>query len=1109
MAINRIVTGQTFGNWLDTTNQIIDDLNSANANKNPGKLVRYNNTGSLTIHDVTANSIILANGTRIDRINTDYTTFEDDNSILTANAVYSAIRAENKTTIKDTPGDAAANSRVTVDPNSLDIELVVDHDLKMLVSNTVTTFKNNVVMEGDLYVQGNTVEFTTETLQIEDNNIVLNQNGNYVTAENAGFDVQATNAHIRLVSTGNRFPVYYANDNNNDVYLDVDVDLNTTWKLFRIGTVDRKRINMNEKDRLKLSFDIIPGTPMTNTVPIAIGTTVGPSREANVLEPSTGLVEYAIGGVTYPTYADYKSAFVNTAIATTATVSFDPDAHGLYYYWAGNIINDSYNEEVLIQTIANGKILIDYPSGIPTEENPTIELDNGDTFKFSIDLTKVGHDDYYFALSTKPFSDSNRTAISNILFDVADVTYEIDGQIYDSVNSKSFSDYTNDFTSNTKNFANVTFNPNGQIGTYYYWMSSNNQVYDMGGEIQVSANNMSMGGEIEVGLPFGIDIPLTVSVSGTTVSLDTAANYNVPMDAGDTLILQIATTGNSPIVISSNGTLATALEYANGVRYELDGVKVADSAAYIAGFAGATNANIVFIPSTSGTYYYHVSSDNNTNAAITVAPARDKRLDAFSFKTDNHFAIFENENEFKFTKRHNSLLEMDGVFADFSGTKSGIVLPSESVDYTPAQNGIIRYNPLLNMFEGFTSGQWRGLGGVVDLNQDTHVEADDTNDTLYFTTNGTLVSELKEDEYYLNTLKTSGADSGDIKIKSNINLAEYSVYSTQVISGVTKTSGIVLDGEGIDLDSVGYLTLPYGTTAERPVNPTNGMVRVNSQGLRVWDATTNTSQIEDAIEMWDGTQWQNLTTVVNEYTVNVTAPSGTNTITVTSLLYAFDKSEIDVYVDGVRILKGDYTLSSVPNGNYFDSTLTFTSIRKKDQIITIVHQPGRKVGITTVDAVTRSELLNGFSSDVFFSGVTTLGSGQISNSKDTGALVVLGGVGISHDLFVGKSITELSAGALKTNIMPIESALEKVNKLNGVEFNWIDRENGDKEYGLIAEEVAKITPNLVSYDNQKPQGVKYSKVVALLIEAIKQQQGEINELKSKVTTKRTRKPKVQ
>ena len=560
MAINRIVTGQTFGNWLDTTNQIIDDLNSANANKNPGKLVRYNNTGSLTIHDVTANSIILANGTRIDRINTDYTTFEDDNSILTANAVYSAIRAENKTTIKDTPGDAAANSRVTVDPNSLDIELVVDHDLKMLVSNTVTTFKNNVVMEGDLYVQGNTVEFTTETLQIEDNNIVLNQNGNYVTAENAGFDVQATNAHIRLVSTGNRFPVYYANDNNNDVYLDVDVDLNTTWKLFRIGTVDRKRINMNEKDRLKLSFDIIPGTPMTNTVPIAIGTTVGPSREANVLEPSTGLVEYAIGGVTYPTYADYKSAFVNTAIATTATVSFDPDAHGLYYYWAGNIINDSYNEEVLIQTIANGKILIDYPSGIPTEENPTIELDNGDTFKFSIDLTKVGHDDYYFALSTKPFSDSNRTAISNILFDVADVTYEIDGQIYDSVNSKSFSDYTNDFTSNTKNFANVTFNPNGQIGTYYYWMSSNNQVYDMGGEIQVSANNMSMGGEIEVGLPFGIDIPLTVSVSGTTVSLDTAANYNVPMDAGDTLILQIATTGNSPIVISSDGTLANALE---------------------------------------------------------------------------------------------------------------------------------------------------------------------------------------------------------------------------------------------------------------------------------------------------------------------------------------------------------------------------------------------------------------------------------------------------------------------------------------------------------------------------------------------------------------------
>ena len=637
-------------------------------------------------------------------------------------------------------------------------------------------------------------------------------------------------------------------------------------------------------------------------------------------------------------------------------------------------------------------------------------------------------------------------------------------------------------------------------------MSSNNQVYDMGGEIQVSANNMSMGGEISVTVPFGIEKPYTATSSGGTVSLDTAANLNVLLDAGDTLKLEIDVSNSDPIVISSSGTV---LEYAQGVRYEINGV-ANTSADFITNFATATTANVYFTPSASGTYHYHTSGSPNTNAAITVAPARDKKLDAFSFKTDNHSAIFENENEFKFTKRHNSLLEMDGNFADFSGTKSGIVLPSESVDYTPAQDGIIRYNPLLNMFEGYTTGQWRGLGGVVDLNQDTHIEAGDTDDTLYFTTNGTTVSELKENEYYLNTLKNSGGDIGDIQIKSNINLAEYSVYSTQTLSGIVKTTGIVMNGEGVDLDSKGYLKLPVGTAADRPATAANGMIRFNEEGLKIWDAVNNTGDYVHTMELWDGTAWQNMTTVVNEYTITVT--SDTYTITVTDLITAFDKNEIDVYVDGLRITKSDYNLSQVPNGNYFNSTLDFTptGIRKTGQIVVIVHQPGRKIGVSTIDTVLRSELLNGFSSDVVLSGVTTLGASQASNSIDSGALVVLGGAGISGDLFVGKSITELSAAELKTNISPIDSALEKVKSLNGVEFNWIDKEDdNDREYGLIAEQVAAITPSLVSYNNKKPQGVKYSKVVALLIEAIKQQQGEIDDLKSKVATKRTRKPKVQ
>ncbi|MEK9700130.1 MAG: tail fiber domain-containing protein, partial [Candidatus Poseidoniales archaeon] len=96
------------------------------------------------------------------------------------------------------------------------------------------------------------------------------------------------------------------------------------------------------------------------------------------------------------------------------------------------------------------------------------------------------------------------------------------------------------------------------------------------------------------------------------------------------------------------------------------------------------------------------------------------------------------------------------------------------------------------------------------------------------------------------------------------------------------------------------------------------------------------------------------------------------------------------------------------------------------------------------------------------------------------------------------SITETSSAALKTNVTAIDGALSKVMALRGVEFNWINNINGSKEYGLIAEDVAQVAPNLVSFEQEEAKGVKYSKMVSLLIEAMKEQQKEIDELKKKL-----------
>jgi hypothetical protein len=90
----------------------------------------------------------------------------------------------------------------------------------------------------------------------------------------------------------------------------------------------------------------------------------------------------------------------------------------------------------------------------------------------------------------------------------------------------------------------------------------------------------------------------------------------------------------------------------------------------------------------------------------------------------------------------------------------------------------------------------------------------------------------------------------------------------------------------------------------------------------------------------------------------------------------------------------------------------------------------------------------------------------------------------------------------KTNIHTLDGALSKVEQLRGVSYDL--EANGKHEVGVIAEEVGAVVPEVVSYDEngKDARGVDYSRLTALLIEAVKQQQREIRDLKSELRTTR-------
>jgi hypothetical protein len=94
--------------------------------------------------------------------------------------------------------------------------------------------------------------------------------------------------------------------------------------------------------------------------------------------------------------------------------------------------------------------------------------------------------------------------------------------------------------------------------------------------------------------------------------------------------------------------------------------------------------------------------------------------------------------------------------------------------------------------------------------------------------------------------------------------------------------------------------------------------------------------------------------------------------------------------------------------------------------------------------------------------------------------------------------TSRSSLRFKNDIRPLLGALEKVEQLRGVSYNRKD--DGKHEIGVVAEEVDEILPEIVSREpvTNEVQGVDYSRLTALLIEAVKTEQAEIRQLQARL-----------
>jgi hypothetical protein len=126
-------------------------------------------------------------------------------------------------------------------------------------------------------------------------------------------------------------------------------------------------------------------------------------------------------------------------------------------------------------------------------------------------------------------------------------------------------------------------------------------------------------------------------------------------------------------------------------------------------------------------------------------------------------------------------------------------------------------------------------------------------------------------------------------------------------------------------------------------------------------------------------------------------------------------------------------------------------------------------------------------------------SGRSFEVVDYAWSVVLASVSSGGTFTASGDVVAYSDIRIKENIKPLENALNKTLLLSGVSYNRTDLEDKSRKIGFIAQDVMKILPEAVTYNNEQDRyAVSYGNITALLVEAIKEQQKQIDELKTKL-----------
>ncbi|MEL6123483.1 MAG: tail fiber domain-containing protein [Bacteroidota bacterium] len=328
-----------------------------------------------------------------------------------------------------------------------------------------------------------------------------------------------------------------------------------------------------------------------------------------------------------------------------------------------------------------------------------------------------------------------------------------------------------------------------------------------------------------------------------------------------------------------------------------------------------------------------------------------------------------------------------------------------------------------------------------------------------------------------NDLTFTGLSDFDVSAADGVSFTT----DTVAVTGETRVSGLGDTDDGITYNSI------VGATAD------GTLINIDASDIL-------STQTDSTIYNFDGT-----------LTGDRTLTGGTNDLTFTDL------SEFNITVTDSVEINGEVRISGLDDA---DDGTTFASIVGATA-------DGSLINVTADDILATQEDSTIYTHDGTLTGERTMtmggnnlffvsDSGSDTTAIDSSGRMIIGGGTFTNGAIASNVKLEVKGDILavqihsssdrrfKKNISPVEGALRKVMGLEGVNYDFRTDEFANRNFpeerqlGFIAQDIEEFLPEVVRTNGDGYKAVDYSKVTALLVEAMKEQQQQIETLKGQL-----------